>query len=65
MKFKKGQRVIDEDGNFGTIIEADDKHNIYVRYDNGKGFGLYCVDPECPEHSGRLRTIKKDKQEKK
>ena len=41
-----GDRVIDDDGNVGTITAADDLHNIYVELDGG-GSGFYCLHPEC------------------
>lgn len=41
-----GDRVIDDDGNVGTITDADDLHNIYVELDGG-GSGFYCLHPDC------------------
>jgi hypothetical protein len=46
----KGRRVIDEDGEIGTIIECSDVHNVEVKGDNG-GFGLYCFSKGCNENS--------------
>lgn len=31
MEFKKGDRVVDDDGRHGTVVEAKSIHNIYYR----------------------------------
>ena len=41
-----GQKVIDEDGDKGTITEIENIYNIYVKYDNG-GSGIYCLNGCC------------------
>lgn len=58
---QKGIRVIDHDGEIGTITEMKDLHNIQVEYNiyfedsapserpEGYGFSLWCMDPTCTE----------------
>lgn len=46
----KGKKVIDEDGEIGTIIDCSDVHNVYVEGDNG-GSGLYCFAKGCEDNS--------------
>lgn len=50
----KGLRVIigDEDIGVikGTVVDCDDLHYVYVRYDLG-GFGLYCFVEGCEVNS--------------
>ena len=46
-----GRKVIDEDGNIGTITECDDLHNVFVQLDNDMGSGLYCFAENCEENS--------------
>ena len=41
-----GQKVIDEDGDKGTIVEIENIYNIYVKYDNG-GSGIFCLNGCC------------------
>jgi hypothetical protein len=41
-----GQKVVDEDGDKGTITEIENIYNIYVKYDNG-GSGIYCFNGCC------------------
>lgn len=50
---KIGMKVIDEDGDVGTIKECDDAHNILVEFTNG-GTGLYCLVPNCEDGSDNL-----------
>jgi len=52
-----GMRVKDVDTDFeeGVIIEMNDIHNIYVKFDNG-GFSLYCLDKTCGEYEPVLYT---------
>ena len=46
--FKKGDKVIDREGNRGVVVKADSIHNIVVEYDGRYiGSGLYCVDKKC------------------
>ena len=46
---KAGDRVEDENGNIGTVVRADDLHNIEVGFDGG-GMGLYCMVKECSHY---------------
>jgi hypothetical protein len=41
-----GQKVIDKDGDKGTITEIENIYNIYVKYDNG-GSGISCLNGCC------------------
>jgi len=41
-----GQKVIDEDGDKGTITEIENIYNVYVKYDNG-GSGISCLNGCC------------------
>lgn len=50
---KIGMRVMDEDGDIGTVKECDDAHNILVEFPNG-GTGLYCLVPNCEDGSDNL-----------
>ena len=43
-----GMRVMDDEGNVGTVKECEDIHNVFVEYDNG-GSGLHCLIEECIE----------------
>lgn len=49
--YQVNDKVRDEDGNIGIIEEADDPHNIVVRYlpteESLGGVGLYCVVEGC------------------
>lgn len=45
-EIQAGMKVIDDDGDIGTITECNDAHNILVEYDNG-GQGLYCLSEGC------------------
>lgn len=45
--YRVGMRVIDEDGNIGTLISVDDPHNVDITYDRG-GTRLICVVCGCP-----------------
>ncbi len=58
MKLTKGDSVKDKDGNIGSIVNADDPHNIEVVYYTG-GSGLYCMVEGCP-HYDKL-SISKNK----
>jgi hypothetical protein len=49
-EFKIGDKVKDEEGHIGTVIECDDIHNIFVQFDDG-GSGLFCIDRTCKEFS--------------
>ncbi len=52
MPFNNGDVVIDREGWTGIVIDADDIHNIKVRYDMNRGIGLYCADETCSEYDG-------------
>ena len=41
-----GQKVIDEDGDKGTITRIENIYNIYVKYDNG-GSCISCLNGCC------------------
>ncbi len=44
-----GRKVIDDEGNVGTIIHYDEAlHNVFVEYDNG-GSGFHCLNEGCTE----------------
>lgn len=44
-----GRKVIDNEGNVGTIKHYDEEmHNVFVEYDNG-GSGVYCLIEGCKE----------------
>lgn len=43
-----GKKVIDGDGNTGTIMSYEDLHNVVVEYDGGGG-GLHCLVEGCKE----------------
>lgn len=43
---KKGMKVIDYEGDIGTVSECGDPHNVIVQYDGG-GRGLYCMEVGC------------------
>ena len=46
---KGGEKVIDNEGNIGTIKHYDEElHNVFVEYDNG-GSGLHCLNEGCKE----------------
>ena len=52
--FKVGDRVKDQDGDTGTVIEVEDAHNVHVALDDngfGQGRGIYCQEPSCAEFS--------------
>lgn len=42
-------RVVDNDGNAGTVKECHDIHNVLVKFDSGDE-GFHCLVPECIEH---------------
>lgn len=46
-EIKKGSKVIDNEGETGTVTYMTDKHNIHVEYDNNKGSGWYCTVKGC------------------
>lgn len=39
-------RVIDDEGNIGTVTEVWDAHNVIVEFNNG-GRGMHCQVPGC------------------
>ena len=41
-----GQKVVDEDGDFGVITKIENIYNVYVKYDNG-GSGISCMYGCC------------------
>ena len=41
-----GQKVIDEDGDKGTITRIENIYNIHIKYDNG-GYGYSCLNGCC------------------
>lgn len=44
-----GRKVIDNEGNVGTIKRYDEAlHNVFVEYDNG-GSGFHCLNEGCKE----------------
>jgi len=44
-----GRKVIDSEGNVGTIKNYDEElHNVFVEYDNG-GSGFHCLNEGCTE----------------
>lgn len=45
-EYYTGQRVLDHDGDIGTVVSAEDLHNIRVKYDHG-GSALICVAEGC------------------
>jgi len=47
-----GMEVFDEKDK-GKIIECNDIHNVYVKFEtkHGEGFGLYCLDLDCDQYS--------------
>lgn len=57
--FKVGDRVIDEEGDLGTIDDINGIHNIHVVYDNG-GAGFYCQSKSkrCKNFYSPLTKIK-------
>ena len=58
MEFKKGDRVVDDDGRYGIVVEAKNIHNIIVEYDGKNiGSGMYCVDKTCIEYD-RLKKVR-------
>ena len=50
---KIGIKVMDEDGDIGTVKECDDPHNILVEFTNG-GTALYCLVPNCEDGTNDL-----------
>ena len=46
-----GDRVIDREGDIGTVVYSDDPHNVQVHYDNG-GSSINCIVPECESFEG-------------
>ena len=61
-KFEIGDRVIDSEGDIGTVSECDDPHNIFVRLDKNRGSVLYCVVKDCTDgysDYGKLLIISK------
>ena len=46
-----GDRVIDREGDIGTVVNSDDPHNVQVHYDNG-GSSINCIVPECESFEG-------------
>jgi len=61
MMFETGNRVIDQDGNRGNVVNADDLHNIEVDYYSG-GKGFYCIDPEC-RHYDPIKLVDENETE--
>lgn len=58
MEFKKGDRVVDDDGRYGIVVDAKNIHNIIVEYDGKNiGSGMYCVDKTCIEYD-RLKKVR-------
>ena len=52
MDFKIGDRVIDDQGDTGIVIEIVDEHNIQVNLysEYGEGKATYCCAVGCPEY---------------
>lgn len=46
---KDGMKVIDKDGDVGTIISCTDPHNVFVECIGGGG-GFYCLDDNCVDN---------------
>ncbi len=54
------KKVIDNDGNIGTIKTCDDIHNVFVEYQGG-GSGLHCLIKGCNEnHVDKNKDIEID-----
>jgi hypothetical protein len=47
----QGMKVRDTD-DIGVVINCEDPHNVYVKYDNDSGAGLYCFVEDCELYTG-------------
>ena len=57
-KLKIGMQVYDADTVvYGIVDELDDIHNVYIKFDDYGGGGLYCLDPSCDEYDGECLKI--------
>jgi hypothetical protein len=43
---------------YGIVEDVSDIHNIFVKYLDDRGTGLYCTDLECNEYDSSLKIIK-------
>lgn len=41
-----GQKVYDNDGTIGKVVDCSEEHNILVEFDEG-GQGFYCLHDGC------------------
>lgn len=55
---KVGMKVMDEDGDIGTVKECSDIHNIFVVFDNEESStGFYCLEPGCEYGNDKLYYV--------
>ncbi len=61
---KVGDYVYDSDFDvYGIVEDISDIHNVFVRYSDDRGTGLYCIDLECNDYDPSLKIIKNKQDE--